>query len=225
MKKRILSALAAALGMAFLCGMTVFASDLPTIELSTDEVKVSSEDPTAKIELTVSGWNFDKGYKLKWKTEDEDICSIEQISQSGDTVVLEVSAGNTGSTVIKLWLEGFTRLPKYLSVYCVNYWREKIDGYSVRHYGYMTGLRGEAARIDDLSIVRGKLRVDFTLIDAGCGDGESAVFVMRAEEEDGDPIETVQESCEGMEVGGSGYKAFFKIPKKADVLRLVNGDI
>ena len=41
MKKSVLSAIAAAFGLTLLCGMTVFASDLPTIELSADEVKVS----------------------------------------------------------------------------------------------------------------------------------------------------------------------------------------
>lgn len=225
MKKSVLSAIAAAFGLTLLCGMTVFASNLPAIELSGDEVKVSSQDPTAKVELTVSGWNYKNAYKLKWKIEDEDVCEVEQLSQNGDTVTLKVTAGNTGTTVVKFWLNGFTRVPKYLSVNTINYQKEMIDGYSVRHYGYMTGLNGEAARIDDLSVVKGALRVDFTLIDAGNGDGETATFVMRAEEEDGDPLATVQQECTGMKVGESGYKTYFKIPKKADVLRLLNEDI
>ncbi len=225
MKKRLLSVFAAALGMSLFMGMSVFASDMPAIELSTDEAKVTSQDPTLKVELTVSGWNYKNAYKLKWKIEDESVCEVKQLSQNDDTVTVEVTAGDTGTTVVKFWLDGFTRVPKYLSVNTINYQRESIDGYSVRHYGYMTGLNGEAARIDDLSVVKGSLRVDFTLIDAGNGNGETATFVMRAEEEDGDPLATVQQECTGMKVGESGYKTYFKIPKKADVLRLLNEDI
>ncbi|MBE5846136.1 MAG: hypothetical protein E7300_00460 [Lachnospiraceae bacterium] len=225
MKKYVLSVLTAALGMSLLLGMSAFASNLPFIGVSDEEVKVSSQDPTAKVEITVSGWKYKNAFKLKWKIEDEDVCAVKQLSQNGDTVTLEVNAGNTGTTVVKFWLEGFTRVPKYMSVNTINYQKEMIDGYSVRHYGYMTGLNGEAARIDDLSVVKGALRVDFTLIDAGNGDGETATFVMRAEEEDGDPLATVQQECTGMKVGESGYKTYFKIPKKADVLRLLNEDI
>ncbi len=225
MIKRVISAFAAALGLSLLMGMSVFASDLPAIDLSTDIAMVSSEDPAFKVELTVSNWNYKNAFKLKWKIEDEDVCSIKQLSQNGDKVIVEVNAGNTGTTVVKFWLEGFTRVPKYLSVNTINYQKEMIDGYSVRHYGYMTGLNGEAARIDDLSVVKGSLRVDFTLIDAGNGNGETATFVMRAEEEDGDPLATVHKECTGMKVGESGYKTFFKIPQKADVLRLINGDV
>lgn len=225
MKKKFVITTVCAFVMFLACGFSCFAKNMPRISLSDSAIEVTHEDTKQKVELTVSNWSYQDPFSVKWEIEDPDVCSVQKVSQSGDTAVLEIKLQGTGSTVVKFWIEGFERKPKYLSVDAINYQREKIDGYSVRHYGFMTGDNGECARIEDLSVTGGKLRVDFTLIDKGHGNVEDANFYMRAEEEDGDPLDTVKVHVSGMEVGGCGYKMFFNIPNGAEILRLIDDDI
>ena len=161
--------------------------------------------------------------------DDSSICKVELSSQDSDSFKLKIKARSTGTTVVKVWLDGYSRRCEYIIVNSIYYQKDDEDEYSVRHYGYMTGTNGEAAIIDDFEIenVDGeeRLYVYFTLKDKGAGDGNNVTFTAKCEEDDGDSISTVRASASGMVQGGTGYKVYFRLPNKTSIIKLVNDDL
>lgn len=220
---------ACAMGLLFACSMTVFAGNQPRLELEKNSVSVSHDNTSEKVKIKVKEWKASKAFVVKYAVDDSSVAKVELDSQNSDSFKLKIKAKGTGSTVVKVWLDGYSRSCQYIIVDSIYYQRDKEGGYSVRHYGYMTGTNGEAATIDDFEIenVNGeeRLYVYFTLKDKGQGDGSQVVFTAKCEEDDGDIIASVQATAGGMTEGGSGYKIYFKIPDKTSVIKLVNDDL
>lgn len=218
-----------ALGLFFACSLTVFAGSQPTLSVAENEVSVTHDDKSETVKVKVNDWKSSKAYVVKYAVDDSNVAKVELSSQSSDSFKLKIKANGTGNTVVKVWLDGYSRSCQYIIVNSIYYQRDTEDGYSVRHYGYMTGTNGEAATIDDFEIenVNGeeRLYVYFTLKDLGTGDGSKVVFTAKCEEEDGDSVGTVQATATSLTAGGSGYKVYFKIPNKAEVIKLVNDDL
>lgn len=218
-----------AMGLFYACSMTVFAGNLPTISLSDDSVKVSHEDESTKVKITVKDWKSSSSFQVKWEVDDPSIVKVELDSQDSDSAKLKIKAKGTGETVVKVWLEGYSRSCKFITVDSINYQKDSENGYSVRHYGYMTGTNGEAAIIDDFDIetVDGEKRlyVYFTYKDKGANTSGNVTFQAKCEEDDGDAIGTQSAVASGIVEGGSGYKIYFKLPSKTSVIKLVNNDL
>lgn len=229
-KGKTLLPLICMMGLFFACSMTVCAGNAPYMELATNSVKVTHDDKTEKVKIKVKNWKGSKAFVLKFDTGDDSVVKVSLDSQSSDSAKLEIKAKGTGNTVVKVWLDGYERNCQYIMVNSVYYQRDSEDDYSIRHYGYMTGTKGEAARIDDYEIenVNGeeKLCVYFTLTDRGYSDNCSSVtFTAKCEEEDGDVAGKPNATATGMVEGGSGYKVYFKIPNKTEVIKLENNDL
>ncbi len=218
-----------ALGLFFACGLTVCAGSQPVLSLEKNTVTVTHDDKSDTVKVKVKDWKGSKALVVKYAVDDSSVAKVELESQKSDSFKLKIKARGTGNTVIKVWLDGYSRNCQYIIVNSVYYQRDEEDGYSVRHYGYMTGSKGEAATIDDFEVknVNGeeRLYVYFTLKDKGMGDGNSVTFSAKCEEDDGDPAGKVQAVASGMTEGGSGYKVYFKIPDKTAVIKLVNDDL
>lgn len=221
--------LVCAMGLFWACSMTVFAGNLPTISLSEDSVKVSHDDTSVKVKITVKDWKRSSAFQVKWEVDDPSIVKVELDSQDSDSAKLKIKAKGTGQTVVKVWLDGYSRSCKFITVDSINYQRDAEDGYSVRHYGYMTGTSGEAAVIDDFDVetVDGQkcLCVYFTYKDKGANTSGSVTFQAKCEEDDGDVIMTQTAVASGMVEGGSGYKVYFKLPNNTATIKLVNNDL
>lgn len=226
--KKILPAVSA-MGLFLACSLTVCAGDLPSISVQEKEVSVSHEDKSESVKIKVKDWKSDKDYVVKYAIDDPSIVKVELSSQKSDSFKLKLKAKGTGTTVVKVWLDGYSRVCDYIIVDSINYQKDSEGGYSVRHYGYMTGSNGEAAVIDDFEVetVNGedKLCVYFTLKDKGAGNGNEVVFSAKCEEDDGDTIGVQKATASGMTEGGTGYKVYFKIPKNASVIKLLNDDL
>lgn len=226
--KKLLPAVCA-FGLFFACGMTVFAGNQPRLEVSENTVSVSHEDTSEKVKVKVKEWKASKAFVVKYAVDDSSVAKVELDSQNSDSFKLKIKARGTGSTVVKVWLDGYSRSCQYIIVNSIYYQRDEEDGYSIRHYGYMTGTNGEAAKIDDFKIenVNGeeRLYVYFTLQDKGQGDGSQITFTAKCEEDDGDSLGNIKATASGMVEGGSGYKVYFKIPNKTSVIKLVNDDL
>lgn len=218
-----------AVSLFCVCSMTVFAGNLPTISLAEDSVKVSHEDETTKVKIKVKDWKSSSAFQVKWEVDDPSIVKVELDSQDSDSAKLKIKAKGTGQTVVKVWLDGYSRSCKFITVDSINYQKDTEGSYSVRHYGYMTGTNGEAAVIDDFDIetVNGESRlyVYFTYKDKGANTTGSVTFQAKCEEDDGDAIATQSAVASGMTEGGSGYKIYFKIPNNTSVIKLVNNDL
>lgn len=218
-----------AFGLFFACGMTVFAGNQPKLEVSANTVSVSHDNTSEKVKVKVKEWKGSKAFVVKYAVDDSSVAKVELDSQNSDSFKLKIKAKGTGNTVVKVWLDGYSRSCQYIIVNSVYYQRDEEDGYSVRHYGYMTGTNGEAATIDNFEIenVDGeeRLYVYFTLKDKGQGDGSKVTFTAKCEEDDGDPLGMVKAVASGMIEGGSGYKVYFKLPNKTSVVKLVNDDL
>ena len=218
-----------AIGLFAACGLTALAGSQPKISVSDNVVSVSHDDTTTKVTVKVKEWKGSKPFVVKYAVDDSSVVKVELDSQKSDSFKLKIKAKGTGNTVVKVWLDGYSRNCQYISVNSIYYQRDKEDEYSVRHYGYMTGTKGEAAIIDDFDVenVDGeeRLYVYFTLKDQGMGDGKTVVFTAKCEEDDGDAVGKVQATATGVSVGGSGYKVYFKIPNKTAVIKLVNDDL
>lgn len=217
-------------GMFFAYSMTACAGNAPYLELETNSVKVSHDDTKEKVKVKVKNWKGSKAFVLKYETEDDSVVKVSLDSQKSDSAKLEIKAKGTGNTVVKVWLEGYSRSCQYILVNSVYYQRDSKDDYSVRHYGYMTGTKGEAAKIDDFKIenVNGeeKLCVYFTFIDWGYSTpGTQVTFKANCEEDDGDGLGASTAVATGMSEGGSGYKIYFKLPNNTEVIKLVNDDL
>lgn len=226
--KKLLPVLCA-MGLFFLCGLTVCAGNQPTLSLEKNVVTVTHDDKSDTVKVKVKEWKGSKAYVVKYAVDDSSVAKVELESQKSESFKLKIKAKGTGNTVVKVWLDGYSRNCQYITVNSVYYQRDEEDGYSIRHYGYMTGTKGEAATIDDFEIenVNGenRLYVYFTLKDKGMGDGNNVTFTAKCEEEDGDPTGKPQAQATGMTEGGSGYKVYFKIPAKTTVIKLVNDDL
>ncbi len=226
--KRLLTA-ACAFGLFMACGLTVCAGSQPTLKLETNSVSVSHDDKSETVKVKVRDWKGSKAFVVKYAVDDTSVAKVELSSQSSDSFKLKIKANGTGNTVVKVWLDGYSRNCQYITVNSVYYQRDEEDGYSIRHYGYMTGENGEAATIDDYDIVNedgeNRLCVYFTLKDLGTGTGSSVVFTAKCEEDDGDVTGNVKVTASGMVPGGSGYKVYFKIPSNTSVIKLVNDDL
>jgi len=209
--------------------MTVFAGSQPTLSLSKNTVSVTHDNTSEKIKVSVKDWKGSKPYVVKYAVDDASVVKVEVEDQSSSSFKLRIKAKGTGNTVVKVWLDGFSRSCQYISVNSIYYQRDKEGGYSVRHYGYMTGTNGEAAIIDDFEVqnVDGeeRLYVYFTLKDQGLGDGKTVVFTAKCEEDDGDPLGNIKATASGVTLGESGYKVYFKIPNETAVIKLVNDDL
>ena len=218
-----------AIGLFAACGLTALAGSQPKISVSDNVVSVSHDDTTTNVTVKVKEWKGSKPFVVKYAVDDSSVVKVELDSQKSDSFKLKIKAKGTGSTVVKVWLDGYSRSAQYIIVNSINYQRDSEDGYSVRHYGYMTGTKGEAAVIDDFEIenVDGedRLYVYFAFKDQGLGNGSSAVFTAKCEEDDGDPTGNVQATASGITPGGSGYKVYFKIPKNTATIKLVNDDL
>ena len=218
-----------ALGLFLACSLTVFAGEQPVLSLSQNTVSVTHDNTSEKVKISVKDWKGSKPYVVKYAVDDSSIVKVEVEDQKSTSFKLKIKAKGTGNTVVKVWLDGYSRNCQYISVNSIYYQRDKEDEYSVRHYGYMTGTKGEAAIIDDFDVenVDGeeRLYVYFTLKDQGMGDGKTVVFTAKCEEDDGDAVGEVQATATGVSVGGSGYKVYFKIPNKTAVIKLVNDDL
>lgn len=216
-------------GLFLACGLTVCAGSQPTLSASETMVSVSHDDTSKKVKINVKEWKGSQAYVVKYAVDDPSVAKVELSSQKSDSFQLKIKAKGTGTTVVKVWLEGYSRSCQFIIVKSVNYQREQDSGYSVRHYGYMTGTKGEAATIDDFEIkeVDGeeRLYVYFTLKDKGQGSVSSVTFTAKCEEDDGDITGNVQAVATGMAEGGTGYKVYFKIPDKTAVIKLVNDDL
>ena len=226
--KKFITAVCAA-GLFFACSLTALAGNQPKLSAETNMVSVTHDDTTQKVKFKVSNWKGSKAFNVKFAVDDSSVVKVELDSQSSDSFKLKIRAKGTGSTVVKVWLDGYSRNCQYIVVNSIYYQRDNEDGYSVRHYGYMTGSKGEAAKIDDFEIenVNGedRLYVYFTLKDKGFGDGSTIEFTAKCEEEDGDALGNVKATASGMVEGGSGYKVYFKIPEKTAVIKIVNDDL
>ena len=226
--KRLLP-LACAAGLFMACSLTVFAGNLPTLSAETDKVSVSHEDTSTKVKVKVKEWKSSNPFVVKFAVDDSSVAKVELDSQKSDSFKSKIKAKGTGTTVVKVWLDGYSRSCQYIIVDSVYYQKDTEQGYSIRHYGYMTGEKGEAAKIDDFKIVNengeNRLCVYFTLLDKGSGDGSTAVFTAKCEEDDGDSLGKVKVTATGMSEGGSGYKVTFKLPGKTSVIKLVNDDL
>lgn len=226
--KRIMP-LVCAMGLFWACSVTVLAGNLPTISLSDDNVKVSHDDTSIKVKIKVDDWKSSSAFQVKWEVDDPSIVKVELDSQDSDSAKLKIKAKGTGETVVKVWLDGYSRSCKFIIVDSVNYQKDAENGYSVKHYGYMTGTNGEAAVIDDFDIetVDGEKRlyVYFTYKDKGANTSGSVTFQAKCEEDDGDTIMTQTAVASGMTVGGSGYKVYFKLPNNTAAIKLVNNDL
>lgn len=226
--KKVLTAVCAA-GLFYACGLTVFAGDLPDLSAKSNEVSVSHEDTSETVKVNVKNWKSSTPFVVKYAVDDSSIAKVELSSQSSDSFKLKIKAKSTGTTVVKVWLDGYSRNCEYIIVNSVYYQKDDEDEYSVRHYGYMTGTNGEAAVIDDYEVetVNGeeRLYVYFTLKDKGAGDGSSATFSAKCEDDDGDTISTVKAAATGMVQGGTGYKIYFRLPSGTSIIKLVNNDL
>lgn len=226
--KKLITAICAA-GLFFACSLTVFAGNQPKLSAETTSVSVSHDDKSESVKFKVSDWKGSKAFSVKFAVDDSSVVKVELDSQKSDSFKLKIKAKGTGSTVVKVWLDGYSRNCQYITVNSINYQRDDEGEYSVRHYGYMTGSKGEAAIIDDFEVenVNGeeRLYVYFTLKDKGIGDGGTIEFTAKCEEEDGDIAGNVKATASGMVEGGSGYKVYFKIPAKTAVIKLVNDDL
>lgn len=226
--RKIMPVICAA-GLFCACSMTVFAGDLPTISLSDDNVKVSHDDESTKVKIKVKDWKSSSAFQVKWEVDDPSIVKVELDAQDSDSAKLKIKAKGTGETVVKVWLDGYSRSCKYITVDSINYQKDAEKGYSIRHYGYMTGTSGEAAVIDDFDIetVDGEKRlyVYFTYKDKGANTSGSVTFQAKCEEDDGDVIATQSAVASGMTEGGSGYKVYFRIPDETATIKLVNNDL
>ncbi len=226
--KKWLSAMCV-MGLFLAFGLTASAGSQPTISVTENVVSVTHDDSSRKVKVNVKEWKGSKAYVVKYAVDDPSVAKVELSSQKSDSFQLKIKAKGTGNTVVKVWLEGYSRSCQYIVVNSVYYQRESEAGYSVRHYGYMTGTQGEAATIDDYEIknVDGedRLYVYFTLKDKGQGDGSKVTFTAKCEEDDGDPTGNVQAVATVMAEGGSGYKIYFKIPNKTAAIKLVNDDL
>ena len=218
-----------AAGLFFACSLTTLAADLPSLSAKSNEVSVTHDDTSEKVKVNVKNWKSSKPFVVKYAVDDSSIAKVELSSQESDSFKLKIKAKGTGTTVVKVWLDGYSRACDYIIVDSIYYQRDDEGEYSVRHYGYMTGTKGEAAIIDDYDIetVNGeeRLYVYFTLKDKGQGDGSSVTFSAKCEEDDGDSISTVKATATGMVEGGSGYKIYFKLPNKTSIIKLVNDDL
>lgn len=218
-----------ATGLFYVCSMTVFAGNLPTISLSEDSVKVSHDDEKVKVKIKVKDWKSSSAFQVKWEVDDPSIVKVELDSQNSETANLKIKAEGTGETVVKVWLDGYSRSCKFITVDSINYQKDTVSDYSVRHYGYMTGTNGEAAIIDDFDVENEdgeeRLYVYFTYKDKGANTTGSVTFQAKCEEDDGDAIATQSAVAKGMVEGESGYKIYFKIPDKTSVIKLVNNDL
>lgn len=216
-------------GLMFACSLTASAGSQPRIAVSENVVNVTHDDSSAKVKVDVKEWKGSKAYVVKYAVDDPSVAKVELSNQKSSSFQLKIKANGTGTTVVKVWLDGYSRSCQYIIVNSVYYQRETEGDYSVRHYGYMTGTQGEAATIDDYEIknVDGeeRLYVYFTLKDKGLGDGSKVTFIAKCEESDGDPTGNVQAVATGMSEGGSGYKVYFKIPAKTSTIKLVNDDL
>lgn len=221
--------LVCAMGLFWACSMTVFAGNLPTISLSEDHVSVSHEDESEKVKVTVKDWRNSSAFQVKWEVDDPSVAKVELDSQSSDSFKLKIKTKGTGETVVKVWLDGYSRSCKYITVDSINYQKDAVSGYSVRHYGIMTGTSGEAATIDDFEIqtVDGEKRlyVYFTYKDKGANTSGNVTFQAKCEEDDGDTIATQSAVASGMVEGGTGYKIYFRIPNDTYAIKLVNNDL
>ena len=226
-RKLLLTVCAAGLFLA--CGLTVFAGNQPVLTVTEPVVSVTHDDTSKKVKVNVQEWKGSKAFVVKYAVDDPSVAKVELSSQKSESFQLKIKANGTGTTVVKVWLDGSSRNCQYIIVNSIYYQREKEAGYSVRHYGYMTGAQGEAATIDDFEIknVDGeeRLYVYFTMKDKGQGDGSKVTFSVKCEEDDGDPTGKVQAVATGMVEGGSGYKVYFKIPEKTAVIKIVNDDL
>lgn len=226
--KKILPVISA-MGLFLACGMTVFAGDLPTISAKTHEVSVSHDDTSETVKVNVKDWKSATPFVVKYAVEDSSVAKVELSSQKSDSFKIKIKAKGTGTTVVKVWLDGYSRSCDYIIVDSVYYQRDDEKDYCVKHYGYMTGNNGEAAIIDDFDIetVDGETRlyVYFTLKDKGMGNGNNVIFSAKCEEDDGDVISTVKANATGMVEGGSGYKIYFRLPKGTADIKLVNNDL
>jgi len=218
-----------ALGMLFGCSMTVFAGDTPSLSLETNQVSVSHDDTSQKVKVKVKDWKGSKAYVVKFAVDDSSVAKVELDSQKSDSFKLKIKAKGTGNTVVKVWLDGYSRNCQFILVNSINYQKDDEDGYSIRHYGYMTGTNGESAVIEDYEVenVDGeeRLYVYFTMKDMGLGDGSKVTFTAKCEEEDEDISGTPKGVATGVVSGGTGYKVYFKIPPKTAVIKLVNNDL
>ncbi len=218
-----------AMGLFFACGLTVFAGNQPTLSAKAHEVSVSHDNTSEKVKVNVKDWKSSKAFVVKYAVDDPEIAKVELSSQSSDSFKLKIKVKGTGTTVVKVWLEGYSRNCEYIIVDSINYQRDDEGDYCVKHYGYMTGNNGEAAVIDDFDVekVNGeeRLYVYFTLKDKGMGDGNNVTFSAKCEEDDGDAIATVKANATGMVEGGSGYKVYFRLPSGTADIKLVNDDL
>lgn len=218
-----------AMGLFLACSLTVCAGDLPSISAQVKEVSVSHEDKSETVKVKVKNWKGASGYAVKYAIDDPSIAKVELSSQKSDYFKLKIKAKGTGTTVIKVWLDGYSRVCDYIVVDSINYQKDDEDGYSIRHYGYMTGEKGEAAAIEDFEIEtedgEDKLCVYFTFKDKGAGTGDNVVFSIKCEEDDGDVIGMQKATASGMTAGGSGYKVYFKLPAKTSIIKITNNDL
>lgn len=218
-----------ATGLFFACSLTVCAGDLPTVSAKDKEVSVTHDSTSDTVKVNVKNWKSAAPFVVKYAIDDPSIAKVELSSQKSDSFKLKIKAKGTGTTVVKVWLDGYSRVCDYIIVDSINYQKDDEGGYSIRHYGHMTGENGEAAVIEDYDVetVDGveKLCVYFTLKDKGAGDGNNVVFSAKCEEDDGDVIGVQKVTANGMVEGGTGYKVYFKIPNKTATIKLVNDDL
>lgn len=226
--KKMLTAVGA-MGLFLACSLTVCAGNLPSISVQDREVSVSHDNTSDTVKVKVKDWKGASAYAVKYAIDDPSIIKVEVSNQKSDSFRLKFKAKGTGTTVVKVWLDGYSRVCDYVVVESINYQKDDEKGYSIRHYGNMTGENGECAVIDDYKVENSdgeaKLCVYFTLKDKGSGDGSNAVFSAKFEEDDGDSLGVQKVAASGMVEGGTGYKIYFKIPEKASVIKLVNNDL
>lgn len=226
--KKVLTAVGA-MGLFLACSLPVCAGNLPSISAEDKEISISHEDSSDTVKVKVKDWKGASSYAVKYAIDDPSIVKVELSNQKSESFRLKFKAKGTGTTVVKVWLDGYSRVCDYIIVNSINYQKDDENGYSIRHYGNMTGENGESATIDDFKVenVGGedKLCVYFTLKDKGSGDGSSAVFSAKCEEDDGDSLGIQKVMASGMVEGGTGYKIYFKIPANTSVIKLVNNDL
>jgi len=229
MKLKKLFPVFCAMAMFFACSMTVFAGNYPSLEVKDEKVEVSHESGSDSVKVYVNDWKASNAYVVKLAIADDSIAKVELSSQHSDYFKLKIKPKGTGTTVVKVWLDGYSRSCEYIIIDSINYQRDDEDGVTVKHYGYMTGENGEAAVINDYEIKnvdgQNRLYVYFDLIDRGYGDASRVTFSIKCEEEDGDSLGVVKTTAVGMVPEGTGYKVYFRLPNKTAELRIENNDL
>lgn len=227
-KLRHLLALVAAAGLFTALGVTAFAGNLPKITTKTNIITIDNNNPSSSVTFNVDNWRSTSAYKVNVAVMDTSIASAELDTQNAYDFKIRVKSKKTGNTVVKVWLDGFSRTGVYIAVNSMVYSKQTIEGITVGDYGYMTGTLGECATLEKFVIDKSSsspvLWVYFDLKEKGMGDGRSATFQVECKEADGDSLGIINSTATGMTAGGTGYKMAFRLPAGTASVKVENMD-